>query len=122
MGDVTRNCSIVLGDFNVDISLSLLPDHFNTLVNDFRALHFFPTIALPTRSVDGSATTMHYIWFTPCTSGVITLDISDHYPIFISVPHVLHRKNELIKTQFRCQKFENVVRFRRVFTSLYLIG
>ena len=75
-----------MADFNID----LLTNDTNNLTVDFVhnmfANMFYPTISIPTRIVQQSATLIDNIITNiheyPINSGILYDDISDHFPIF----------------------------------------
>jgi len=74
---------VLIGDINIDItSTSSLANDF---VNDCYAASFLPLIMVPTRITDEAATCIDHIWYnrSSCVeSGVIEVNITDHFPIF----------------------------------------
>ena len=78
-----------MGDFNVD--LLKLNNHMpsNDFMSTFTASSFFPLISLPTRLTDTTATLIDNIWTnnvaTQCRSGLVTVRLSDHLPVFTFV-------------------------------------
>jgi hypothetical protein len=103
---ILNSNSIFLGDFNCDISAPSLPESSETFISEFRSFHFIPVISVPTRlGSNGSVTLIDHIWtnsMTPYEAGVFPIDVSDHYPIFLSLPGAMLNSEEKIKCKFRC--------------------
>jgi hypothetical protein len=113
--EITNSFCIFLGDFNLNMLSSVLPDAVEVYISEFRSLHFLPYISLPTRVKDNSQTLIDHIWINalvPCQSGVFPVHITDHYPIFISVPNLFLKKSKLIKCEFRCHDDKCIVNFK----------
>jgi len=84
-GSSQNDYVFVAGDFNIDIS------NPNGPAVDFISLShassFVPLITTPTRVTQDSASCIDHIWFNQIIdveSGVLELDITDHYPVFAS--------------------------------------
>ena len=84
----SKNNVILCGDFNLDF----LKVNNNDLVAEFYdsmySLSLVSTIFCPTRITDSSATLIDNIFITcPLNfiSGILTADISDHFPVFVIV-------------------------------------
>ena len=83
----TRGLDVyILGDFNVDIIKSSTHRPTNEYVQGFYTRGFYPIISLPTRITDSTATLIDNIWTNNlearAESGLVTVRISDHLPIF----------------------------------------
>ena len=76
----------VMGDFNVDILKSSTHRPTDEYLQGFYTRGFYPLITLPTRITDVSATLIDNIWTNNLEarveSGLITVRISDHLPVF----------------------------------------
>ena len=115
VNEITDSFSIFLGDFNINLLPSNLPDATETYVSEFRSLHFLPYISLPTHVNDNSLSLIDHIWInslTPCKSGVFPIQISDHFPIFISVPNIFLKKSETRRCEFRCHDEKSIEHFK----------
>ena len=137
----------LMGDFNVDL---LKASHRPTqeFIEGFTEKGFFPTIALPTRLTDTTATLIDNIWTNNVTknttSGLVTVRISDHLPVFAFIeglkdeekPNGIGSKKRLVNErriagfadqlntwcfdEIRAQGIEaNVARFRNEFRDMY---
>ena len=105
----------MVGDFNVDLNIS--SPQSNQLLDTFFTFFFFPTVNKPTRVSAGSETIIDNI-FTNCSndfkSGIINIDISDHFPIFVSQtinPHNVNRIDEKMVSFYNCSE-KNLVKFK----------
>ena len=120
--EISKNPTVIIGDFNIDMCVTNPPDSTNTYIDEFRALHFVPYITVPTRVTDSTASLIDHLWFNmlfPCRAGVLSVQISDHYPIFVSVSHALRNDKQMITNKFRCHGLRNISDFRtRVNNSL----
>ena len=104
---------VIVGDMNVNILLTeTRTDHF---VNSLRSLHFVPMIDKPTRfpTIPGhSPSLLDHFWVNKIDnylSGVVSIDVSDHCPIFMKVPFIRHENNNSrIKVSFRIQNDQNI--------------
>ena len=85
--NVSGEIIYMLGDFNVNL---MTADSNATLFVDMmRSLSFLPLIDVPTRVTDSSESLIDNIWtnqLSSVTTGVLTFDITDHYPIFAVIP------------------------------------
>jgi hypothetical protein len=106
-------CFVAAGDFNIN----LLNDSTN-LSNDFldelHALSLHPTVSLPTRVTDNSATLIDNFMcdfnLIPAQTCVVKIDLSDHYLITLVLPNN-NNTNVPIKTRnFSCA---NKIEFAR---------
>ena len=95
--DIDKMSGIILvGDFN--INLLKLSDNllFKEYLDNIFALGLYPTITLPTRITDTTATFIDNVYSNHLTdkysSGIILSDISDHYPYFHSFYTDINRK------------------------------
>lgn len=81
---------VVIG---TDQNINLLDDNFQysrLLLDSFYSAGMLPTITRPTRVTHNSATLIDNLYVMSnqldhITSGIITLDISDHFPVFVLV-------------------------------------
>ena len=92
---------IICGDFNLDI---LKTDNLNVnnFINTINEIGCFKTINKPTRVTIHSSTLIDNIFynglFNNIKTGIILIDISDHYPIFIIIKNIYnksHQKNNI---------------------------
>lgn len=94
---------VVCGDFNVD----LLKDHTmkRHFLDTMYSICLFPTILRPTRITCDSATLIDHILVDEIGNrvviGLLINDITDHPPVFVTVPNVLktdmQRKTNIYK-------------------------
>ena len=79
----------IMGDFNADLIKSGTHGPTSDLVGEFTSGGFYPLISLPTRLTDTTATLIDNIWTNnvgaKIGSGLVTVRISDHLPIFAFV-------------------------------------
>jgi hypothetical protein len=85
-------------------------DFFNNLL----AYSYAPTITLPTRISDTSATLIDNIFINnislKCKSGIVYSDISDHLPVIIHLSSAMNVKN-LSYTKTRCYDAKSIENF-----------
>ena len=89
INDKTIKASVITGDFNIDLIQYALhwdtADFLNTMLQN----SFLPTVLLPTRITDHSATLIDYIYLYEkqfhgnCVSANLFTDISDHLANFL---------------------------------------
>ena len=109
----------ILGDFNIN-TLSL-DNNTSDFVTSTRSLFFLPLIDIPTRVTDNSETLIDNIWtnqLSVVTAGVLVCDVTDHYPIFVSLPVVTG--NEKILRKFRDHSREAISSLRNSIQQLLL--
>ena len=112
--------TIILGDFNINISHQNDCEHSRVFIEEFRSLNFVPKINIPTRITDTSETVIDHMWcnfYVPCKSSVLTLDISDHYATVLSVEHFLDESENYRKIKFRDFSEVNIENFRTGVTA-----
>lgn len=117
-----KNCYLI-GDFNLDLlkseNHSLTADFLNTLYS----CSYFPTITKPSRITKTSATLIDNILTnsltSPCTSGLLVTDISDHLPIFHIIEYVCNRDKKIEYEKRKCRKFnrKNIDSFKHVLSE-----
>ena len=78
-----------MGDFNVDLLKSGTHGPTSDFLGEFTSGGFYPLISLPTRLTDTTATLIDNIWTNNLGarigSGLVTVRISDHLPVFAFV-------------------------------------
>ena len=138
----------LMGDFNVDLLKVSSHGPSADFMEGFTSMGFYPMISLPTRITDTTATLIDNIWTNNVAgrfgSGVLTVRISDHLPVFalvggtreVSDGSKLKGKRRLINEakirrfadeleswsfdEIRAQGVEaNVARFRNEFRDMY---
>lgn len=110
--EIISSKSFILGDFNVDLNVSE-DDNVSSFINEFRSLHFLPKITLPTRVTASTATCIDHVWVNTlqsCRPGIFSVNISDHYPIFIVAPCAANDRG-LSRIEFRCCNADNIRNF-----------
>ena len=142
-----ENCYL-MGDFNVDLLKSTTHTPTSEFIEGFTETGFFPTIALPTRLTESSATLIDNIWTNNgeanISSGLVTVRVSDHLPVFAmigghkepgddheacSMKRVVNeRRIEMFGERLKSWSFDeirfqgieaNVARFRNEFRDMY---
>ena len=120
LSNFNRNDKVfIAGDLNFDLYNYYNLNYINTFIDIFLSLSHFPIIKLPTRYNDNIGaicrfTLIDHIWcnFLPeggCRSGIITLPITDHFPVFFVFKQNL--LNNLKKVKYRVFNEENVNKF-----------
>ena len=104
-----------MGDLNVE--LLRLDAHGPTsyYLGEFTSAGYYPLISLPTRLTDNTATLIDNIWTnkveTKIGSGLVTVRVSDHLPIFAFVGG--DRENGQVREQGRRRRLVNEGRIGR---------
>ena len=84
-----RTDAYIMGDFNTDHIKFSAHRPMSDLLGEFTAGGFYTLISLPTRLTDTTATLIDNIWTsnvrTKIGSGLVTVRVSDHLPIFAFV-------------------------------------
>jgi hypothetical protein len=112
--------TIIVGDFNIDLTNNNLSNGDSFFLNEMYSLHFLPKIVLPTRVTTNSSTCIDHIWTNspiPFKSGIVEVEITDHYPVFSAIPNVF-LVNDLITVKFRCIKPQNIANFKDAVTDM----
>ena len=112
----------VTGDFNLNLLQNDL--HVQNFMNIFQSNHFLPLISKPTRfsaRLDEEPSLLDHIWlnrFSSSTSGIVSVDLSDHCPIFVFITLVdKSNSNDLVKIQFRDYSTANHQKFSTAIQS-----
>ena len=110
-----RPCYL-LGDFNID----LINPQSESFLNIILSNSFHPRIDSPTRLTDTSATLIDNVFINTHSnlikSGVWLADISDHLPIFITLPYEASRQPKSQTFAYkRHYSSENMERFKMIF-------
>lgn len=126
--ELNSSRSACLGDFNVDIGTPEPSEAVASFISLFQSCHYISVITEPTRVTSRSATCLDHIWINSVTavkSGVWTISVSDHFPVFVCLPYK-PSMNEFRKIKFRIHSPGNVDRlieavkyFIRNFSSMY---
>ena len=86
MTKVRRLNGYLMGDFNMDLLAKREGGAAPDLLGECLSSGFYPLVSLPTRITDTSATLIDNIWTNDLTkrvvSGLVTVRLSDHLPIF----------------------------------------
>ena len=79
----------IMGDFNVDLMKTDTHGPTADFLGEFTSAGFYPLVSLPTRITETTATLIDNIWTNNLVakigSGLITVRISDHLPVFAFV-------------------------------------
>ena len=140
--------SYIMGDFNMDLLKLSAHKPTSDFMENFTSRGFFPLISLPTRITDTTASLIDNIWTNNLTakigSGLITVRVSDHLPIFANVggsenshadsgrpsrkrlingQRIMRFKEDLLHWTFDEERQKgieyNVAKFRNEFRDLY---
>ena len=89
---------IVIGDLNIDL-LKQNNQSVKTFMDTMQAMNFIPLITKATRFPSaegmGAPSLLDHIWtnsFVQFSTGIITVDITDHCPVFLNLPNILYKK------------------------------
>ena len=78
---------IVVGDTNINLLKNNTHQHTNTYTENLFSQGYIPTITLPTRLHNNTATLIDHIFLKyngqSSTSGIITTSLSDHFSTFL---------------------------------------
>ena len=102
----------IMGDFNINLlNISLLENVLNLMISR----NYYPVITRPTRATPISCTLIANIFCNRIdeieSTGVITINISDHYPIFSRELRPSHADN-VLSIKYRVFSDENLSNFR----------
>ena len=88
--------AVIGGDFNIDSLNDTSASASNDFFNSLSSISFSQQINIPTRISSTSSTCIDHIFinsYTECLSGVIDYNVSDHFPIFCSIPQIFKKDN-----------------------------
>ena len=114
--DLNLNTSnaVFVGDFNICILDESLPET-RALLELFRSYYFRPVVLCPTRVTKTSSSVIDHVWCNlphPTQSTVVTVDITDHFPVSTVIKNINCKPNKLIHFKFRNYSVENTEKFR----------
>ena len=106
----------LMGDFNIDILKSSSHDQTNVFIDTMFAYSMIPLINRPTRVTEMSASIIDNIFtnnldFDTCLNGILTTDISDHFPIFHIIKQDPTRKFTKVRVKRKVINEQNVQSF-----------
>ena len=85
-----------MGDFNLDLLQAESRPRIGEFLNCLFSHYYFPTVHYPTRITETSATLLDNIFTNKVNNeinaGIVYSDISDHYPVLISVSLPLNKR------------------------------
>ena len=93
--EVNNKHCILIGDFNINLLSSKENTRCQEFIDTVLSYSFVPLITRPTRITDQSRTLIDNIFtnINPIPKGGIILsDITDHFPVFAIMPHILSSK------------------------------
>jgi len=112
VGNDERDHVLLVGDMNIDL---VHPTAAHTeFANMCYASSFVPLIRLPTHIGVGVSTCIDHVWYNRwqgSKSGVISVDITDHYPVFVIIP-IKCEVGELQRKYFRDHSQGTLARLR----------
>ena len=114
--------SYLLGDYNID--LLKYNNHSESFLNQLLSYGFFPKIDRPTRITDSTETLIDNILTNVhqknVSSGIWTVAISDHLPVFITLPCLIpmRKKSDVVYEQKRIYSTQNFGNFRNKLTDI----
>ena len=97
---------ILAGDFNLDFLKYHIDPAVSTFFDELYSVSMIPTITLPTRQVNDSSSLIDNIFISnPVNykSGVMNVDISDHFAIFLIYENICERNNEPRRIKYRLE-------------------
>ena len=117
---VNNTNTIITGDFN--ICLMKQDQHRDTseFVDIMHSFHFYPLITRPTRVNNQNNSLIDYIWtniLSDYLSGVIDIDITDHFPIFAVFKSFKSKANEKMTIKFRDLSSINIESFKNIINN-----
>ena len=89
--NLTRDSCIIGGDFNLDLLKYDSDNKVSSFYDGMSSLYLIPTISKPTRITDSSASIIDNFLISNIgiyTTGIFSIDISDHLPIFLVCKNV----------------------------------
>ena len=107
-----RKLFYLLGDFNIDLLTATSCQYVDDFLELFMTNSMYPLIHYPTRVTTHSATLLDNIFtndFDILSTGVLLVDISDHFPIFCLCDSQVTKT--LLKIKKREIKEENIILF-----------
>ena len=116
LGKLRSTEGYLMGDYNIDLLKAQTYQPISNCIDSFFSHGFFPLISGPTRITDSTATLIDNIWTNNIenqhSSGLVTVRISDHLPIFAFVGGHGQSKQEQGEDQWRRQVNEGrIARF-----------
>ena len=112
---------LLVGDINIDLIKFNADQHSQNIINTTTNHGFTQTISRPTRITDHSATLIDHIYTNQiqdvASTGILTLDISDHLGTYISIPLTTHKRmpdflSDEDRPGFSQINSENLARFK----------
>ena len=110
----TNNSCVVVGDFNVDSLSQSASGPMEEFLDLFSVELFSQLIDIPTRVSNTCSTCLDHIYINfpiHCLSGVLDVTVSDHLPIFCSIPSFFQRESNIQKVRFRDYSDDNILLF-----------
>ena len=105
----------IMGDFNINLLHHITNEHVQDFIHMLSSNSFVPLINKPTRITPGSATLIDNILTNVLSdhrTGILTTDISDHFPIF-AIVHLYTTKKQFdvnyIKHDFSCTNIQHFI-------------
>ena len=95
---------MISGDLNVDFIAKSHSYQKSRLFDELKSLHLLNLIDIPTRTTNNSATCLDHLYVNSaptCISGVLTAQISDHFPVFCLILNQHFPENSNISIKFR---------------------
>ena len=106
--------TVFIGDFNTCISNESLPVA-RALLELFRSYYFRPVVLCPTRVTKTTSSIIDHVWCNlphPTQTSVVTVDITDHFPVSIIIKNFNCKPNEIIDFKFRNYSKGNIDTFK----------
>ena len=125
---ITQSDCIIAGDFNI----CLMNEINQTVTSEFQDMmksnHLLPIITCPTRVTDRRASLIDHVWtniLSENKSGVIEVNITDHYPILSVFKYYKNDINDKVKIEFRDVNDTNICKFKTILYETdwkYILG
>ena len=112
---------IICGDYNLDFLQISNDAKIAEFYDSLNSIFMLPTITGPTRITENTATLIDNIFVSKpfnYSSGIITLDLSDHYPIFLVYHEYFDGLDKCNKIKYRNINEESLLRLSNVFSNL----
>ena len=125
---VTQTDCIIAGDFNICLMNEMSLADSSEFQDMMQSNHLLPIITCPTRVTDKGASLIDHVWtniLSETQSGVIEINVTDHYPTLSIFKYYKNNLNDKIKIEFRDVNDCNVCKFKSILNETdwsYILG
>ena len=117
---INNSDTVVTGDFNICLMKQEQHKDTSEFVDIMHSFHFYPLITIPTRVTDLNTSLIDHIWtniLSDYSSGVIDIDITDHFPTFAIFNSFKCNIKEKVTIKFRDLSSTNIESFKSIIYS-----